>query len=215
MEKEWGGKLFFPHGTTHSKGLCILINPFVQLKVDYSYANDSGRIVLITITLNRQKLSLSNIYAPNDHVNQLQFMQELNDCIIDKTELTLLIVGGDWNCIISKKDKIGGAPWKSSCYRNLILTTMEMFDCVDIQRMRHPKLGKLTYESKSLKLKSRIDFFLIAKNLSGDVKNSEIYHAIAPDHDAIYISLSWPNKLPREGSGYIRSSVQLLEPCDG
>ena len=44
---------------------------------------------------------------------------------------------------------------------------MEMFDLVDIQRMRHPKLRKFTYESKSLKVKSRIDFFLIAKNLWG------------------------------------------------
>ena len=131
--------------------MCILINPFVQPKVDYSYANDSGRIALITITFNGQKLSLCNIYAPNDQVNQLQFMQELNNCIIDKSELTSLIVGGDWNGTLSKKDKIGGAPWKPSNFRNLILTTMEMFDLVDVQRMRHPKLRKFTYESKSLK----------------------------------------------------------------
>ena len=137
-----------------------------------------------------------NIYALIDGVNQLQFMQELNNCIINKTELTSLTVGGDSNCILSKKGKIGGAPWKPACYRNLILTTMEMFDLVDIQRMRHPKLRKFTYESKSLKVKSRIDFLSIAKDLSGDVKNSEIYRAMRPDHDAIYISLSWPNKPP-------------------
>ena len=161
----------------------------------------------ITITLNGQKLSLCNIYAPNDQVNQHQFMQELNNCIIDKIELTSLIVRGDWNCTISKKYKMEGAPWKLSCYRNL--TTMEMFDLVDIQRMRHPKLGKFTYKSKSFKVKSRIDFFLIAKNLSGDVKNSEIYQTIAPDHDAIYISLSWPNKLPR-GPGLWKFNNTLL-----
>ena len=115
--------------------------------------------MLITITLNGQKLLLCNIYAPNDQVNQLQFMQELKNCIIDKSELTSLIVGGDWNCTLSKKDKFGGIPWKPSSYRNLIVTTIEMFDLVDIQRMRHPKLRKFTYESKSLKLKSRIDFF--------------------------------------------------------
>ena len=55
---EWGGELFFSHGTTHSKGVCILTNPFAQPKIDYYYANYSGRIVLITITLNGQKLSL-------------------------------------------------------------------------------------------------------------------------------------------------------------
>jgi len=28
---------------------------------------------------------------------------------MDKTELTTLIVGGDWNCALTKKDKTGGA----------------------------------------------------------------------------------------------------------
>ena len=60
-----------------------------------------------------------------------------------------------------------------------------MFYLVDIQKMRHPKLLKFTNESQPLKLKSRIiDFFLIASNISGDVKNSEIYHAITPDHNS-------------------------------
>ena len=114
--------------------------------------------MLITISLNGQKLTLCNIYAPNDQGSQLQFMQELNNCIIDKTELTSLIIGGDWNCTLSKKDKIGG-PWKPTIYSNLVSTTMEMFDLVDIQRVHHPKLGKSTYESNFLKVKSRIDFF--------------------------------------------------------
>jgi len=86
-------------------------------------------------------------------------MQELNNCIMDKTELTALIVGGDWNCTLSKKDKIGGTPWKPCNYSDLVLTTMDMFDPVDIQRVHHPKLRKFTYESKSLKMKSRLDFF--------------------------------------------------------
>jgi len=101
--------------------------------------------VLITISLNGQKLTLCNIY---DQGNQLQFMQELNNCILDKTELTSLIIGGDWNCTLSKKDKIGGAPWKPTIYSNLVSTTMEMFDLVDIQGVCHPKLPKFTYESK-------------------------------------------------------------------
>ena len=151
-KKEWGGELFFSHGTKNSKGVCIVINPSMQLQVECLYSNNSGRIVLITISLNGQKITLCNIYAPNDQANQLQFLQELNNCIIDKTELTSLIVGGDWNCTLTKKDKMGGAPWKPTIYSNLISTTMEMFDLIDIQRVRHPKLRKFTYESKSLRL---------------------------------------------------------------
>jgi len=69
-----------------------------------------------------KKITLCNIYAPNDQANQLQFIQELNNCIIDKTELVSLIVGGDWNWTLTKKDKMVGAPWKSTVYCNLIST---------------------------------------------------------------------------------------------
>ena len=105
-KNEWGGEIFFSHGTNHSKGVCILINPAIHCQVDYCNSNNSGRIVLITITLGSQKLTLCNIYAPTNQTNQLEFMQELNNCIIDKTELTKLIVGGDWNCTLSKKTKL-------------------------------------------------------------------------------------------------------------
>ena len=139
-KKERGGEALFSLGTKHSKGVCILINPTAKIQVNYSYFDNSGRILLITISLSGHKLTLCNIYPPNNLANQLQFMQELNNCIIDKTELTSLIVGGDWNCRLSRKDKIGGAPWRPTVYSNLVSTTMEMFDLVDIQRARHSKI---------------------------------------------------------------------------
>ena len=152
--------------------------------------------MLITVTLYSLKLTLCNIYAPNSPAEQLAFIQELNNCIIDKSERTTLIVGGDWNCSLSKKDKVGasGAPWKPTNYRNYILETMDICDLVDIKRAKHPKLRKYSYESGSLGVKSRMDFFLIAKNLEKYVKTSGIYSAIAPDHKAIQTSLSWPRE---------------------
>ena len=115
----WQNQSFFSRGTNHSKGVCTLINPSVNFQIDYSYANTSGRTILVTIVLGSQKVSLCNIYAPDNQSNQPEFMQELNNCIIDKTELATLIVGGDWNCTLSRKDKIGRTPWKPSNYSNL------------------------------------------------------------------------------------------------
>ena len=120
-------------------------------------------------------------------------MQELNNCIIDKTQLTTLIAGGDWNCTLSRKDKIGGTPWKPSNYSNLVLTIMAMLDLVDIRRVRHPKPCKLTRVKKT---KSR-RLFSSSQKLCNSVKNSEIYPSIAPNHNAIYISLSWSSETPR------------------
>ena len=139
--------------------MCTLINPSVNFKIDYSYADTSGRLILVTIVLGSQKVSLCNIYVPNNQSNQLEFIQELNNCITDKTELmTLSLVGSDWNCPLSRKDNIGGIQWKpSTCnYSNLVLTTMDMLDIVDVERVNHPKLCKFTYKSKSRRIKSRL-----------------------------------------------------------
>jgi len=91
-KNEWGGEIFSSHGTKHSKGVCILLHPTVQNMIDYSFSDKAGRIMLITCVLNSLKLSLVNIYAPNNQSEQLEFLQNLNNCLIDKSEISTLIV---------------------------------------------------------------------------------------------------------------------------
>ena len=81
-QNEWGGKMYFSHGSGHSKGTCILIDPSISYSVQNSFSDNSGRIVLITVNINGQKVSFCNIYAPNSPSEQLEFIQELNNCII-------------------------------------------------------------------------------------------------------------------------------------
>ena len=71
--------------------------------MESSHASKTGRIVLITVSLNGLKISFCNIYAPNNQLEQLEFIQELNNCLIDKAEADSLVLGGDWNCKLSKK----------------------------------------------------------------------------------------------------------------
>lgn len=147
-KSKWGGNIIFSHGSHHSRGVCILIDPLVQdTKMVYSLNDDSGRIVLINLIFKDLELSLCNIYAPNNQSDQLQFIAELNSCLIDKAELTSLTTGGDWNCTLTKKDKKGGLLRKHTGFRNSILITMDMFDLTDIQKVKHPNENKYSYES--------------------------------------------------------------------
>jgi len=59
-------------------------------------------------------------------------------------------------------------------------------------------------------VKSRIDFFLISKHLTKFVKKVDIQTSIAPDHNMILLSLSWPNENPR-GPGFWKFNNSLLE----
>ena len=96
-KKEWGGDIIFSHGSNRSRGVCILIDPSENIKSEHSFNDSNGQIGLTTIEFNGFKLSLCNICAPNNLKEQITFMQELNGFLIDKSEITSLIVGGDWN----------------------------------------------------------------------------------------------------------------------
>ena len=69
---------------------------------------------------------------------------------------------------MNKIDKHGGPPWKETTYRNSIIDLMEELDLLDIYRELHVNTKTFTYETKNLKIKSRIDFFLISRAVVGE-----------------------------------------------
>ena len=86
----------------------------------------------------------------------------------------------------NKIDKWGGLPWKETTYRSSIIDLTEELDLLDIYGQFHADTKSFTYETKNSKLKSRIDFFLISRPISRNVKRTEVRSSIAPDHKAIF-----------------------------
>ena len=106
---------------------------------------------------------------------------------------------GDWNVTLEAVDKKGGIQWKLSVYRDLLAEFMDELNLVDILRIKNPSKRCFTYESSALKMKSRIDFFLISRSLISSTKTADIKTAIAPDHKAIRLVLQFENK--KKGPG--------------
>jgi len=71
----------------------------------------------------------------------------------------------------------------------MAINKLQELGLVDVYRVLQPKKKAFTYESKSLKGKSRIDFFLIVQSLKPNIRTAEICSLIAPDHKAIYLSV--------------------------
>lgn len=99
--------IFFSHGTKHSKGVCILIYSSMRSETYYVFSSNSGRMVLISMEFNSLNLSLCNVYVylTANPTEQLNFLQELNNLLIDNSELSTLIIGGDWNRTLKKSMK--------------------------------------------------------------------------------------------------------------
>ena len=85
---------------------------------------------------------------------------------------------------------------------------MDELNLVDILRIKHPGKRCFFYESSALKMKSRIDFFLIPKSLIASTKTADIKTAIAPDHKAIRLFLQFESK--KKGPGLWKFNNSLL-----
>ena len=87
---------------------------------------------------------------------------------------------------------------------------MDELDLVDIYHKLHPNTKAFTYESKSLKLRSRIDYFLVSNTIAVNATKAEIRPSLAPDHKAIFLSFEIQGELKR-GPGSWKFNNQLLE----
>ena len=184
----WRNVVF--HGTYRQKGVCILLNPSAcNLLIESQYSDVDGRITLVNITFNSTKLSLCNIYAPNNLDLQLRFISTLNGFLCLNANISELILGGDWNVTLEAIDKSGGIPWRLTAYREQVLAMAKEFGLVDILRVKNPNGKFYTYESKALKVNSRIDYFLITKSCGHLVSVADIKISIAPDHRAVRLGI--------------------------
>ena len=130
-----------------------------------------------------------------------------------KTDTTKLIIAGDWNCTLNSIDKRGGLPWKTTNYRDAVVGLMDEINLIDIYRNLHPNTRLFTYESKALRLKSRIDFILLSRAFADDVQNAEIRVSVAPDHKATFVKINVRSKAVR-GPGTWKFNNSLLEDND-
>ena len=143
--------------------MCVLIKPNSPLHVEIVELDVNGRFIILCLkTPGEINLNVVNVYAPTDPREQIDFINSFSKKIISLTNTSSVIIAGDWNATLNSLDKQGGLTWKETNYRNSLVHFMKEANLVDIYRKFHPKSKSYTNESKPLKLKSRIDFFLIS-----------------------------------------------------
>ena len=137
------------HGSNHQKGVAIFINPLFEITLENSWEDEDSRIVLINAYFDTVKFSLCNIYAPNNTALQKAFIENLTEILISKTDVSNLIIVGDWNVTLEAVGKKGGIQWKPSVYRDLLVQFMDELDLVDVLRIKNPSKRCFTYDSQT------------------------------------------------------------------
>ena len=120
---QWAGKMFFSHGTNHSRGVLILISDKLQFELKNTRSDSDGRYVLIDALIQDSPFSLLNIYAPNITSQQCSFFSTMLSTLddIDSAFSSQLIIGGDFNAHLDAElDSCRGRVVKKDSVKNIM-----------------------------------------------------------------------------------------------
>ena len=171
-ETEWGGKCYWSHGTSASKGTAILVKKDCNIEINDSFTDSDGRIVGIQYHDQGQPFILVNIYAPNS--DEPDFFINVFK-LLEKCQGKRIIVG-DYNLVLDEKlDRTDGSVEKHTKSLEILKSYIEDTMLTDVWRDRNDEDRIYTFirkmKGKAKMIGSRLDFYLIDSSLSAWVKN--------------------------------------------
>ena len=187
----WDGKIFYNNcPNKNRRGVAILISKECSYDFTFNRCDTEGRILKIDMKIDKNKYSLINVYAPNNNDERYLFYNELNNYIdSDNT-----IIAGDFNEILDPALDLG---INNTTYNvknsNKLHSLISDYCLVDIWRNRNP--GKKEFSRsqivQNVLKQSRIDLFLISRNIIQFAINSYISYTTLSDHNFLSLKLDF------------------------
>ncbi len=206
---DWGNSnIFFSHGTTNSRGVCILFKDSCNFDLVKSFHDNDGRFIILDIVLNNQKITLINVYGPNK--DEPLFFENIHRKMTD-FDCESIVWGGDFNCVLdTMMDKKGGRAQSHCNSRKYIYDIITAYDLVDIWRRRNPNVFKYTWHSNGKPpIFCRLDFFLVSFNLLSQINECNISTGFKSDHCSTNINIGTTDNA--RGRGFWKFNTSLLQ----
>ena len=210
-EAEWGGKIVESHGSSHSRGVMILFKSKINVSIDNVIRDKNGRYTLSEVSPDESKFIFVNIYAPNDQTQQIHFLRDLSNSVLNNYANETLVRGGDFNCALNDMDKRGGrsVEFKKAVIQE-INNLINTHDLIDTWREKNANIQCFTWSNTSMKIQYRLDYFMISKDLRSSLKHAKIVPNIFSDHSALSITLISEGKDAKRGPSFWKFNNSLL-----
>ena len=213
----WDGKCLYSHGSSHSKGVLILINAHLDIELKEVIYDSDGRYILVECVIQGLGLILCNVYFPVRGMDkqQTQVLQDLAKKLksINKEQYPV-VIGGDFNMIRNFELDYAGNRRQSrqSRFDIEIEKFIEDWNLIDIWRQRNALKRMFTFRQRDPFMQSRLDYWFISENLEDLITKCQIIPSVSPDHSAIHIEMydKNPDKVIQR-SGYWKFNNSL---CD-
>ena len=134
---EWNGQCIYSHGTSHSKGVLMLINASLNIEMKRVLSDLDGRYILVDCILEGVRVILCNVYFPvrNKEKEQTQLLKKIQaELGVLNKDRHSIIIGGDFNMVRNEElDYVGNNKLRSQSLFNLEMENfMETWNLIDI-----------------------------------------------------------------------------------
>lgn len=204
-EEMWP-KMSIWSGSNQNKndGVAILIkNP--QALVKGSTVVRDSRALLAHLAFMGQDFNLLNIYGFNDKNDRYDLLEDLQSHMLGRAPL---VVGGDFNCILSREDRRrAGEDFKVDKTSVLLQGICRDFKLQDCFKIMHPREEGFTWFGGDGTRASRIDYVFTRDCPPTDARLTPVFFS---DHLMLSCTLSLSSGVT-SGSGLWKLNCSLLE----
>lgn len=203
-QSEWGGKIFYSHGSNHSRGTAILFRKGLSVIVNNNIVDNEGRFVILDVTYEGEDYTFINLYGPNR--DDVEFFQKVFR-LVESIPNDFKVASGDFNLVLDNKlDKRGGLEHAHKNAIEFLKNYMANEGLIDIWREQHTNEFKFTWHNETTSV--RLDFFLISETLRNRVVNTDIKASYISDHSMPTLTIA-PLQTPR-GRAFWKMNNTLL-----
>ena len=83
VEKSNKSNIIFSHGTSTSRGVCIILRRSSDIKLIDTFKDNAGRFLLIKVEIYKKIFVIANIYAPNNEKDQVDVLTNVHSALQD------------------------------------------------------------------------------------------------------------------------------------
>ena len=211
--KDWGGICYNNITTSsHSRGVSILFNCKVGLKILNVHKDKDSRKILINLEIAGVPYTLVNIYAPNGEMERVKFYKRALKWIKQYCEYeNNIIICGDLNCCLEDHDRMPRTHINDKSRRILreLITGLKIKDMWT--HMKQKQTG-FTFTDKRIGTKSRLDYILGSCNgcfIPRKIKTIQPIDNHHGDHRCVEGTFMLNSNT--RGKGYWKLNAQILE----
>ena len=207
-KNEWGYECYFSSFSGNSRGVAILFNNTFEYKLIDEKKDTEGRQILINFSVNGVKLTIANIYGPNqDDPSFFRLLQTK----LDHFSSDHVIIGGDYNVVQDYTIDINNLCNRNNPNSNkMIIEMKEEMELCDPWRLDNPDTRMYTWHN-TLNKQSRLDYFLISEDALPYVESTNIKPGYRSDHSVVELTLNLHHQPKGPGLWKFNNSLLLDE----